>query len=201
MVIEGYPRSGNSFALAAWQQAHGEDRPLAHHLHVAAQAVRAYHLGVPSLILIRDPIDAIASNIVRGPHLHISDALKDYIAFYSTILTLPAEALFLAAFEEVVTDFGAVGEAVNTKFSTSFKVFEHSDDNVSACFEAMDHWTVAKEGPDAVAEGSGAPSEQRKAKLEEVKARILEPHYDQLLGRAQRIRAEALQCFRPELKI
>src|SRR5215210_2906944 len=41
IVIEGFPRSGNTFAVVAFEQAQRESVRVAHHLHMPAQVIRA----------------------------------------------------------------------------------------------------------------------------------------------------------------
>jgi hypothetical protein len=50
IVIEGYPRSGNTFAVVAFRLAQGREIEIAHHLHAAAQIKRAARLDVPAFI-------------------------------------------------------------------------------------------------------------------------------------------------------
>ena len=58
LVIEGFPRSGNTFARRAFVMAQDErfDKTrIARHLHVPAQVVRAARWQIPTLVLIRKP--------------------------------------------------------------------------------------------------------------------------------------------------
>src|SRR5919112_6338070 len=62
IVIEGFPRSGNTFAVVAFQQAQRESVRVAHHLHMPAQVIRAAKWGIPTLLLARKPTDAALSS-------------------------------------------------------------------------------------------------------------------------------------------
>src|SRR5215218_10457232 len=96
VVIEGFPRSGNSFARRAFIMAQDETfdvTSIAHHLHVPAQVVRAAQWRILSLVL-RDPIS-------------VDQALKYYISFYETSEKY-RDAFVLGRFEEVTEDFGQV---------------------------------------------------------------------------------------------
>lgn len=55
LVIEGFERSGNTFAVVAFETAQPRPVKTAHHLHAAAQVVSAVRMGVPTLLLIRPP--------------------------------------------------------------------------------------------------------------------------------------------------
>src|SRR5215211_5813810 len=64
LVIEGFPRSGNSFARSAFVMAQSESPGkirIAHHMHVPAQVVRAARWQIPTLVVIRRPRDAVLS--------------------------------------------------------------------------------------------------------------------------------------------
>ena len=53
IVIEGFPRSGNTFAVVAFQQAQRESVRVARHLHMREQVIRAAKWGIPTLLLAR----------------------------------------------------------------------------------------------------------------------------------------------------
>ena len=58
VVIEGFPRSGNSFARRAFIMAQDETfdvTSIAHHLHVPAQIVRAAQWQIPPWCSYEDP--------------------------------------------------------------------------------------------------------------------------------------------------
>ena len=63
IVIEGFPRSGNSFALSAFAYAHPDCDNIATHLHVAANVMLGVKYGVPVMLMLRSPVDAVKSLI------------------------------------------------------------------------------------------------------------------------------------------
>ncbi len=122
LVIEGFPRSANTFAVVAFQYAQPVKVRIAHHLHIPAQVIRAKRWGIPAIVLIRKPKQAIASLIVRNPTLKINQAFRWYISFYET-LSQYKSAYILATFEQVIEDYSIVIQRVNEKFGTSFIPF------------------------------------------------------------------------------
>ena len=122
IVIEGYPRSGNTFAVVAFRQAQGREIKMAHHLHAAAQIKRAARLGVPAIVLIREPSEAILSVLVRDPHASMRWALHSYVRFYSTVLPYLEKAV-VAPFATVTSDLASIIRMVNTRYGTAFKEF------------------------------------------------------------------------------
>src|SRR2546427_7470725 len=53
ILIEGFPRSANSFSVAAFRLAQGPPVEVAHHTHAPANAIAAFRRHIPALILIR----------------------------------------------------------------------------------------------------------------------------------------------------
>ena len=91
VVIEGFPRSGNSFARRAFIMAQGENfdvARIAHHLHVPAQVIRAARWRIPTLVLLRRPKDAVLSLVIRDP-ISVDQALRYYISFYESRRKVP----------------------------------------------------------------------------------------------------------------
>jgi hypothetical protein len=132
-VIEGFPRSGNTFAVVAFQQAQRENLKVAHHLHVPAQVMLAARWRIPTLVLMRKPTDAVLSWTIREPRVSVQQALKYYVSFHEKIAEY-RHAFVVGLFEEVTQDYGAVLERVNARFGTRFSPFDHSNDNVESVF-------------------------------------------------------------------
>jgi hypothetical protein len=141
ICIEGFPRSANSFAVAAFRHAQDEPISIAHHNHVPAPVLAAVRRGIPTIVLIRDPVEAVIS--FRGLLLQIAATndeenafhvsyelrLKAWISFYETIKPV-ADRIVIAPFEEVTDDFGGVIGRVNDRFGTAFAQFRHTSANV-----------------------------------------------------------------------
>src|SRR5829696_4316770 len=137
IVIEGFPRSGNTFAVVAFRQAQRESVRVAHHLHMPAQVIRAAKWGIPTLLLARKPTDAALFLVIREPGVSIRQALKHYISFYEKAANY-RDALVVGFFEEVTRDYGAVLERVNAKFGTEFSTFVHSEVNAKSVFDRIE---------------------------------------------------------------
>ena len=191
IVIEGFPRSGNSFAVAAFRLAQPGELRIAHHLHVPAQVITAVRRGIPALLLIRPAEDAVVSLVVRRPEMPLRDVFRDYVAFYRPLLAY-ADGVVVADFSEVITDFGAVIRKLNARFGTGFAEFEHSPENVGRCFRILEeqHRTVSPEGRDFEA-GVARPSPDRD-RLKDAVRRQLE-HRD--LSRITRDARELYERF------
>jgi hypothetical protein len=188
IVIEGFPRTGNTFAERAFVLA--QDRPVqvACHVHAPAQLITAAHRGVPAIALARPPEETVLSFVIRHPHIPLGQALRGYARFYEP-LAPHRERLVVAPFDEVTTDFGAVIRRVNERFGTAFKEFDHTPENVRACLDQIDRgYRTREERGDALERIVARPSEAR----QEIKER-LRPRYraDDLRG----LRARAESAF------
>jgi hypothetical protein len=170
IVIDGYPRSGNTFAVAAFDFAQDGRVRIAHHIHAPAHVIAGVRAGVPVLVLVREPEEAVLSYVIRR-HIPIRQALRGYRRFYRPLLRY-RNAFVVGTFEQVTTDFGAVIRDVNRRFGTRFQEFEHTEDNVRACLEAIDRdYLRRSEGGEALEHIVARPSPLRSGLKEELRSR------------------------------
>ncbi len=118
IVIDGFPRSGNTYSTVAFLIAQGRTVSVAHHLHSPYQAVRAESLGIPCLIVIRNPLDSVASLLVTQPWRTRRQALLEYGDFYGQVNDWPV----VANFEQITSNFSEVVARVNGRFGTDFSL-------------------------------------------------------------------------------
>jgi len=113
IVIEGYPRSSNSFTV--WMlkilQGEGPSLTVAHHTHSTDNLRLGTYFGKPIVALLRPPEDAILSYMIYGDRT-VEFATERYETFYSGVLDLP-EPPMAVRFETVVTDFNQVVARIN----------------------------------------------------------------------------------------
>jgi hypothetical protein len=131
IVIEGFPRSGNSFAVAAFRRAQARPVSIAHHVHAPGHAIAGIRRGVPALVVIRSPEEAVPEFATSKPNLSVSSIIRGYVRFYESLL--PFRGSFVVArFEDVLSDFGSVIRRINERFGTSFAELEATRSNVNA---------------------------------------------------------------------
>jgi hypothetical protein len=161
LVIEGFPRSGNTFCAAAFGSAQRRRVRVARHEHVPAQVMAAARAGIPALVLIRRPQDAVLSLVIQHPEVTVRQVTRAYVRFYQPLLRFRSR--FVAAtFEEVVTDLGAVIGRVNTRFGTSFDLFRHTPENVERCLAEIELQNRTVWTDESLLQRKGAfPSERR----------------------------------------
>lgn len=161
VVIEGFQRSGNTFAVIGFQLAQGRTLRIAHHLHAAAQVVAATRMGIPTLVLIREPVESAISHMLREPCITERQALSSWIRFYEGVLP-HRDRFVVGEFGAVTADLGAVIRQVNERFGTVFAEFEHTEANVARCFELIDERNRERYGT-IVESHVARPSAEREA--------------------------------------
>jgi hypothetical protein len=188
VVIEGFPRSGNSFARRAFIMAQGEGfdvTRIAHHLHVPAQVVLADRWGIPTLVLIRRPKDAVVSLVIRDP-ISVDQALRYYISFYETAEKF-RDAYVLGRFEDVTEDFGSVIQRLNDKFGTTFSLFRHHEENVNELFAGMDAQARKRYGERLWERKVQRPTAAREGIKDEIEYDLQTPKRMRLVARAEAV--------------
>jgi hypothetical protein len=197
-VVEGFPRSANTFAVIAFAMSQTEKVKVSHHMHAPANVMVAAERNLPTLVLIRRPLDAITSWAVKYPYKSITQACKYYIRYYKTIAPYHDKYL-LSTFEEVTSDFGAVMADVNRKFGTHFGVFEHSEENVKACFSQMSSITLPLiAGVDVREAQAHYPLPLRDRWKATVRGVLRSDKYRELLAMAEDVYAQMLDRCAPE---
>jgi hypothetical protein len=186
IVIEGFPRSGNTFAVVAFEQAQRESTRVAHHLHMPAQVIRAVRWGIPTLLLARKPTDAALSWVIREPRVPIRQALKHYVSFYEKAAEY-RDALVVGFFEEVTRDYGMVLDRVNAKFGTGFSPFVHSEDNVKCVFDRIEEMHRAKRGGRLDEKQIAHPSAVKAGLKDALKKELEAPEVRKLTARAEAV--------------
>jgi hypothetical protein len=107
---------------------------LAHHHHVAAQVKRSVALGIPTLVILRNPIDCVASRTQDAPWM-TGPVFDQWLRFFQAAETR-RDALLLLSFESVTGDPGSAVKRLNARFERSFEsafpkpeqVFSHMDE-------------------------------------------------------------------------
>lgn len=127
LCVEGFQRSGNSYFINFFKMVN-VDVEIAHHYHSAVQIVKAIQQQTPSIILIREPKDAIASLITWDDRLNIRTALASYIQFYKKVLPLK-ESCLIIHFEELIKGIDPIIIKINQRFGTNFSTTNFSKEH------------------------------------------------------------------------
>jgi hypothetical protein len=185
LVIEGFPRSANTFARVAFNRAQSERVRIAHGLHVPAQVIRATRWRIPTLLLIRKPKDAVLSFAIRDP-ISVDQALRYYLSFYETVEEY-RDAYVLGLFEEVTEDFGEVIRRINDRFGTSFSAFVHDEQNVEGVFARIERNSRKRFGETSLENKASRPFAARERLKRKVEYELEDPKRRGLISRAETI--------------
>jgi hypothetical protein len=186
LVIEGFPRSANSFARVAFNRAQKEGKVrIATGLHVPAQVIRAARWRIPTLVLIRRPKDAVLSFAIRDP-ISVEQALRYYLSFYETVENC-SDAYVLGTFEEVTGDFGRVIQRLNDRFGTSFSPFRHDERNVEAVLARVERNSKRKFGETHWENKASRPVAAREGTKRELERELERPEVERILLRSEAV--------------
>ena len=132
LCIEAPSGSGNSFFVNGFRMINPDVR-LAHHHHVAAQIERSAARHIPTLVILRNPIDCVASRSQGAPWL-TGPVFSQWIRFFETAEAL-REAILSLSFESVTRDPEGAIERLNERFGCHFETHFPSPEQV---FTQMD---------------------------------------------------------------
>jgi hypothetical protein len=133
ILVDGFPRSANSFSVDALRASQPSPLNIAHHLHVPAHIIRGCTLDTPTVLLIRDPVDTVISlkalyvegNVVDGKNYRKSGVsfytlIKSWCDFYNTIGD-HKDNFVVGTFEQITNNFSSIIRRTNEKFNTCFE--------------------------------------------------------------------------------
>ena len=183
IVIEGFPRSANTFSVVVFRMTQTDEVNIAHHLHVPAQIIKGAQLKIPIIVLIRPPKDTVISLIIREPKWTIELALKAYINFYKTIEEFD-DYYIVASFEQVTQDYGSVIRRLNEKFGTNFVAYTPQENEVNKIIERMKNNAAKRKATDLQI---SLPTEAKKPQQEILKREIENERYKKSLTIASNI--------------
>lgn len=177
LVIEGFPRSGNTFAFFAIKHAErlaGRDIVLSSHVHTPSAVKAAVRSRFPTVFVVRQPLDTIVSLLIAVPHVPFGEAIDEWRHHHREILPYH-ERFVVATFDQVTKDFGTVTSRVNERFGTSFACYQATPANDEAVFAAIDeNHTRLHGGTENVVP---RPSELRRGEKEWLLAQLDAPEF------------------------
>jgi hypothetical protein len=192
VVIESYQSCGNTFARKAMEHANPKAR-IASHSHSWANVARGLRLGKPVVVLMRHPLDAVASHAVRMRLDDLDRELHRYHRFFSRVAGV-SDQVVLAPFDVATDRFGDVIREVNARFSTSFNVFDHTDPTAKATvFEEMDREALSTPSELDRVWRVARPNAERAEATREMKARLGSDEHRPALARCEAVYEELLR--------
>jgi hypothetical protein len=189
VVVDSYPRSANSFFEAAFTRAHGGRERVAHHSHAAAQVLAGVRLGLPCVVLLREPEAAIASFFeMNGGDYPIDLCTLEYAVFYET-LTSVANCIVVVETDELENQFYNLMVLLKDDWGLNLEPYHIDTDVRGELMTAVDETGQTRNGFSAEKYSDKRPvaeRAQRAALLATIRAAISEPKNARLLARAHR---------------
>lgn len=137
-LIDGFPRSANTFAWEAFLTSQPRPLKVGNHFHTPAQFMLARKYGVPAMLVLREPLAAASSLVVFDEAEYTPrSTLRYFVDFHRPLLAITT-SFVIAPFEEVTRDFGKSIDRMNERFGTDFETFDHSEESARAIFDAME---------------------------------------------------------------
>lgn len=128
LIVEGYPRSGNSFLEALISLTQRKTIAIAHHTHALAHVRWGARHGIPSAVVVRNPIASAASLAMHVPKVFTADDLiSEYNCFYEGLSSV-REMVCLITFDSLTSNAPQVIRAIDARFSLGLDYqFSHTE--------------------------------------------------------------------------
>lgn len=129
IMIDGFPRSANTFAVESFLAAN-PGHSVAHHLHDRHRVRRAIARGIPVVLIVRNPDGCVNSFLNAGFEPSKADYLYgEYTTFYRDLLDRLSDVT-IAEFSEITTSWPDVIRRFNKRFATTYTAMANSDDEI-----------------------------------------------------------------------
>ncbi len=128
ICIEGFQRSGNNFFYSFFKR-HNRPKDVSHHTHYAQNVIKAINQKLPTVVLIRHPLDALASLITYDDRLSLRVATLAYLRYYRKLIPF-LDKLLLVDFTDVISEPDRVIERINDRFGTNYKQSGFTDEEI-----------------------------------------------------------------------
>lgn len=166
VCIDGFPRSANTYTVLAFRQWNPGLR-VAHHMHGAFQVRRAVRLGVPCCVLVREPLDAVASTVLMDRERVSDDAcFESYVRFHRALAPL-LDGVVVCDFEELVVDPAVAVRRLNERFDTAFASAPMTPADEASTLAELRRRRLPAGLPEYLAPAPSDAKERRKAELRE----------------------------------
>ena len=186
IVIEGFPRSANTFAVAAFVYSQPKKYIIARHTHAPAQVMLGVKAGLPVILLVRKPLDAVVSLVIREENISLKHALKKYIWYHKSILSIVQNCV-VADFEQVVGDFSNIISDINDKFDEKYLSFDHNKKSEVEIFKLVEEMEIKDSGGVLRETHVARPSKSRAGVKNDLKNKLESPDYSYLLDECYRL--------------
>jgi len=186
LVIEGFPRCGNTFAVTAVEYASEHRIRVASHVHHPAQVKQAYRRGVPVLIVIREPVDALASYLTYGEHGRPASAIAEYCSYYRELLPY-LDGVVISDFSVNVSNLSETIERLNERFGLAIPPFDQTPENVELVFDEISRFHKLTHRNLDASSVAPRPNPERQGTADQLREELSSPRYEELMTQAREL--------------
>jgi len=191
IVIDGFPRSANTFSSRAFLLENPQ-AAVSHHMHAPANVLLAVRYGLPTIVVVRTPVDAVMSEVIREPRKRLRRGLLEWNSFYGTVLPV-LDRVVVADFDTVTSDYAVVIEEVNRRFGTTFVAYHNTPESDEAVFASIEAGARSRGKTGSRLETQvPRPSRERGDRKDALEAELERPELRPLLDRANALYAAFL---------
>lgn len=165
MVVDGFPRSANTYAWYAIRTAIEPMYMVRGHTHSVATIRAAIRAGKPAMLLVRDPDSSVASYYQMLNGVSLKACYDAYSNFHERCVPIKDD-LYLAKFEDVVADLGSVLEEFYINFGLDWPKYVKSATSERLVTEVIDFASRRKNGGVVREEAVARPSSSRRPATE-----------------------------------
>ncbi len=182
LVIEGFPRSGNTYCAESFRLISDEHFGVASHVHHVAQVKEAVRREVPTIIVVREPVACLSSYLLSGSHATVRGVLKEYTAYHESLSRIISSCM-VVDFSDITSDIDSVIDRANRLFRFDLPHLSKTA-SIDEVFDVIDSDHRSRYGG---AERNLLPRpDVERSNLNAVyRAAIVDPHNSELLGRAR----------------
>ncbi|NIO21677.1 MAG: hypothetical protein GTN76_13330, partial [Candidatus Aenigmarchaeota archaeon] len=101
-----------------------------------AQILKSVAMDIPTVLLLRNPEEAVASWLVFQSSLNADIYLKAYIKFYNAIVPL-LDRLIVSDFPTTTGDFNKVIQTTNNRYGTTYEEVTNLKERQVEIFEIL----------------------------------------------------------------
>jgi len=184
LVVEGFPRSGNTFMVTALENATNHRIRISSHVHHPAQVKLACSRGLPTVLVVREPVDTLASYLTYGQHGRPGRTIAEYCSYHRELLPY-LDQLIVCDFEENTSNLSAAIARVNERFRLDIPPFDNSPENVQRVFDEISRFHQLTHPKLKVELVAPRPSEARREQADQFRAQLQQPRYAGLLSEAR----------------
>lgn len=148
-------------------------------------------LGLPTLLVVRTPDDAVCSLLVAAPHVTAMSAYREWIHHHRELMAM-RDAFVVASLPELIDDFGRVVQRLNHRFRTLLPADPWTPDKLAETRQAMEaHHRIVHAGAPHTAPW---PSEHRVSMAVTARRALADPDLAVIRRQADELYASFVAC-------